>query len=254
MTKDWFLKLQDCQSTGILCVDLPRTGYEPRKLDNLILYLTFQKEKVMMTETEEEKLRGRKKELDRIIFHISSGSAIVLIYGFTDIPREWVLIGLGIIAIFFLLGDIFRLFVPKINTVVKKIFRRMMRREETRKLAASSYYAIGCWLSILIFTRVVACICILFLVVCDTLTKITRKALKRYKPPLPFLGTLAVNFPVSFFIAFILIRYATSKNPFLPSLLGALGASIGEAIPKIDNLTIPLLSGTLLTLGLYLFP
>jgi len=50
----------------------------------------------------------------------------------------------------------------------------------------------------------------------------------------------------------LIFRVAEIPNAIVLSFLGALGASAAEMIPKIDNLAIPILSGALMILGLYL--
>jgi len=196
--------------------------------------------------------KGEERELVRSLFHITSGLAIVLIYGLTGITKNWALIILGAITLFFLLGDIFRRFIPQINHLATKVFKTIMRKEERTKLAASSYYIVGCWAAIFAFSRIVACICILHLVVGDTLTKIIRQLPLEQKVSYRILKAVSVNFLTSFLIAWIILRAVDIAQPLFPSLLGAVGAAVGELIPEIDNLTIPLFSGILLTIGLYL--
>jgi len=179
--------------------------------------------------------KGEERELVRSLFHITSGLAIVLIYGLTGITKNWALIILGAITLFFLLGDIFRRFIPQINHLATKVFKTIMRKEERTKLAASSYYIVGCWAAIFAFSRIVACICILHLVVGDTLTKIIKQ-----RASLCILKTVSVNFLTSFLIAWFVLRAVDIAQPLFPSLLGAVGAAVGELIPEIDNLTIPL--------------
>lgn len=188
----------------------------------------------------------------RSLFHISSGLAVVLVYGLTNITRNWTLIILGIIGLFFVLGDISRQFIPVVNRLTNRVFKPLMRQQEKTKLAASSYYVVGCWLSTLTFTRMVACVCILFLVIGDTVAKTLRQIFKEKKLSHQTLKAVSVNLLVSFLIVWLLLKAADVANPALPSFLGALGASIGEAVPKIDNLTIPMFSGILLTVGFYL--
>ncbi|MBA7666962.1 hypothetical protein ES703_75047 [subsurface metagenome] len=199
-------------------------------------------------------MKTREKiEWVRTLFHISTGMAIILIYGLTDISRKWSLVILGTVALFFLLGDIFRQFIPRVNCLAKKIFRSLMRPEEEKKLAATTYYVIGCWFAIFAFTRLVACLCLLFLVVGDTLTKIVREISGKERAHYITLKATLANFLVCFLMAYLILRIVDQPYPLFLSFLGALGASMAELVPRIDNLTIPIFSGTLLTLGLYLF-
>lgn len=196
--------------------------------------------------------KGGESEWKRSLFHIGSGLTIVILYGLTGITKNRALVILGIITLLFLLGDTSRQFVPEINRLVKKVFRNIMRQKERVRLAASSYYLIGCWVTIFTFSKVAACICILFLAIGDTLTKIIRQVSTKQKTPYRTLEAILSNFLTSFLIAWFILKTSGITNPAIPSSLGALGASVGELVPKIDNLTIPLISGILLSAGFYL--
>lgn len=193
-----------------------------------------------------------KIEWARSLFHISTGMTIILIYGLTNISKKWSLVILGAVTLFFVLGDIFRQFIPRVNCLAKKIFKSLMRPKEEKKLAATTYYAIGCWFAIFAFTRLVACVCLLFLVVGDTLTKIVREVPGKKRAYYITLKVILVNFLICFLMAYLILRIVDQPYPLFLSFLGALGASTAELVPKIDNLTIPIFSGALLTLGLYL--
>ena len=198
-------------------------------------------------------MKTREKiEWVRSLFHISTGMAIILIYGLTDISKKWSLVILGAVTLFFVLGDIFRQFIPRVNCLAKKIFKLLMRPEEERKLAATTYYVIGGWLAIFAFTRLIACLCLLFLVVGDTLTKIVREVGGKKRVRYITLKATLANFLVCFLMAYLILRIVDQPYPLFLSFLGALGASMAELVPRIDNLTIPIFSGALLTLGLYL--
>jgi len=196
----------------------------------------------------ETMIKKEKTEWPRTLFHILTGLTIVSIYGLTNISRESSLIILGAVALFFLLGDLFRQFIPRVNRLAHKIFKGIIRQEEKRKIASTTYYVIGCWIAILIFPRLIASIAVLLLVVGDTLAKIIRQAKGRYFS----LEAISGSFTICFLVAWFIFRVAEIPNAIVVSFLGALGASAAEMIPKIDNLAIPILSGTLMTLGLYL--
>lgn len=187
----------------------------------------------------------------RSLFHLGSGITIALLYYLAKVPKNYALIILGAIALFFVVGDIFRHFLPRIDLLAKKIFAHLMREHEKTRIAASSCYVIGCWLTILFFDREIAVICILLLAICDIASKMLRKILKKEKNLHRFLKIVALNFSIGFVITYFMLRAANIGNPFLLSFFGAAGVSTGEMIPKIDNLTIPLFGGILLALGLY---
>lgn len=187
-------------------------------------------------------------EWPRILFHVCAGLTIVSIYGLTNISRELSLVILGVVALFFLVGDVFRQFIPKINRLAEKIFKVIMRQEEKRNIASTTYYVVGCWVVILTFPRLIGSIAILFLAVGDTLAKIIRQARGRYFALEAILG----NFIVCFLLAWSIFKVTERPGSIVLAFLGALGASVGEVIPRIDNLAIPIFSGILMTLGFYL--
>jgi len=192
-------------------------------------------------------VKKEKTQWPRTLFHILTGLTIVSIYGLTDISRELSLIILGAVALFFLLGDLFRQFIPRVNRIAEKIFKGIIRQEEKTKIASTTYYVVGCWIAILTFPRLIASIAVLLLVVGDTSAKIIRQAKGRYFT----LEAISGNFIICFLVAWFILKVAEIPNPIVLSLLGALGASAAEMIPKIDNLAIPISSGILMTLGVY---
>ena len=193
-------------------------------------------------------IKKERTEWPRTLFHTLTGLTIVSIYGLTNISKEQSLIILGAVALFFLLGDLFRQFIPRVNRLAEKLFKGIIRQEEKTKIASTTYYVIGCWIAILTFPRLIASIAVLLLVVGDTSAKIIRRARGRYFTLEAILG----NFIVCFLVAWLIFRVAEIPNAIVLSFLGALGASTAEMIPKIDNLAIPILSGALMTAGVYL--
>ena len=195
----------------------------------------------------ETMIKKERTEWPRTLLHTFTGLTIVLIYGLTNISREQSLIILGAVALFFLLGDLFRQFVPRVNRLAEKLFKGIIREEEKTKIASTTYYVIGCWVAILIFPRLVASIAVLLLVVGDTSAKMIREAKGRYFS----LEAISGSFIICSLVAWLIFKVAEIPNAIVLSFLGALGASAAETIPKIDNLAIPISSGILMTLGVY---
>jgi len=193
-----------------------------------------------------------KMEWARLIFHIVTGTAIVSIYGLSSIDKGLALIILGIIAVFFVAGDLLRLTNSRANNLARRIFKSLMRADERNSVAGTTYYVIGCWLSILIFDRLVACASILLLILGDGAAKLVgkkfgRRILCRNKT---LEGTLA-NFLVSLTTVLLLGKLAGHPHFFLGSIIGALAATLAELIPRVDNLAVPLLGGLSLAGALY---
>ena len=188
----------------------------------------------------------------RLIFHTATGAAIVSIYGLSNIDKSLALIILGIIAIFFVAGDLLRLANSKISNLAQRIFKPLMRVDERNRIAGTTYYVIGCWLSILIFSKLVVCVSILFLILGDGAAKLVGKKFGRIViyGNKTLEGTLT-NFLVSLAIALFLCKLARYPHFFLGSLIGAGAATLAELIPRADNLAIPLFGGIGLTTTLY---
>jgi len=188
-----------------------------------------------------------KSEWPRVFFHIFSGLAIILCYGLTGISKKQALIIFGGVALFFLLGDILRQFYPGVNRVAKRIFGVLMHSEEGKGLGASTYYVVGCWLTMLMFNKLITCISVLFLICGDAPAKIVGERWGRRRIGRKTLEGSSANFVACFLAALPILKFLGQPNALLASFLGALGATGAEMIPEVDNLTIPLLSGIILT-------
>ncbi|MCD6472470.1 hypothetical protein J7K55_05045 [Candidatus Aerophobetes bacterium] len=189
----------------------------------------------------------KKLEWPRVFFHIFSGLAIILLYGLTGIGKELALIIFGAVTLFFLLGDILRQFYPGVNRVVKRIFGILMYPSEEKGLGASTYYVVGCWLTMLMFNKLITCISILFLVCGDIIAKIVGERWGRKRISRKTLEGSLANFVTCFLVVLPILTFLEQPHALLISLLGALAATGAEMVPKVDNLTIPLFSGIILT-------
>lgn len=197
-------------------------------------------------------LKTTPTEWPRFLFHIGSGISIVLIYGFTSISKPLAVLILGGIGLFFVIGDLLRQWHAGTNNLARKIFGPLMRPEEAKRLSATTYYVVGCWVAILTFSRVIACTSILFLVFGDRGARLVGKRFSRGKMWAKTLPGTLTNFAVCFCIGLAIFKMTAQPHPYPVSTMGALGATFGELIPRLDNLTIPILSGLLLTMGVYL--
>ena len=190
----------------------------------------------------------KKSEWPRVFFHIFSGLTIILLYGLTGISKESALIIFGAVTLFFLLGDILRQFYPAVNRVAKRIFGALMHpAEEEKRLGSSTYYVVGCWLTMFMFSKLITCISILFLICGDAPAKIVGERWGRRRIGRKTLEGSLANFVVCFLVVLPILKFLGQPHALLASLLGALGATGAEMIPKVDNLTIPLFSGIILT-------
>ncbi|MEA1964171.1 MAG: hypothetical protein U9O41_03475 [Candidatus Aerophobetes bacterium] len=189
----------------------------------------------------------KRSEWPRVFFHIFSGLAIILLYGLTGIGKESALIIFGAVTLFFLLGDILRQLYPGVNRIAKRIFGVLMHSKEEKKLGSSTYYVAGCWLTMLMFNRLITCISILFLICGDTPAKIVGEKWGRRRIGRKTLEGSLANLVACLLVGLPILKFLGQPHALLTSFLGALGATGAEMIPKVDNLAIPLLSGIILT-------
>ena len=197
-------------------------------------------------------------ELRRKAIHVL-GSLIAVAYYF--IEKDNALFGLAIINAVLICVEWLRLSgkirLPDI----------LLRPHENRQVAAYIYFQIAALISILIFEKTIAIAAILMLALGDTASGLAGALMNRGNvrysrgklmvKPLPI---MAVMFAVCVITGLLLMRLPFSPDmqhfPVLVYVAGALGATLGDAIPlRIqgrpvdDNLLIPILSGAFMTIA-----
>ncbi len=196
-------------------------------------------------------------ELRRKSIHIL-GSFIAVAYYFLE--KDTALFGLAIINAFLIYVEYLRLSgkigLPDI----------LLRPHENKQVAAYVYFQMASLISILIFEKTIAIAAILMLALGDAASGLAGALMNRgnvrysrgklmVKP----LAIMAVMFIVCVIIGVLLISLPFAPDmehiPFVVYIAGALGATLGDAIPlRIqgrpvdDNLMIPLLSGIFMTI------
>ncbi|MBU3966244.1 MAG: hypothetical protein KKG76_02545 [Euryarchaeota archaeon] len=197
-------------------------------------------------------------ELRRKAIHVL-GSFIAVAYYFID--RDTAVAGLAIINAILLIVEWLRLSgklrLPEI----------LLRPHENKQVAAYIYFQLAALISIFAFEKTIAIAAILMLALGDTASGLAgalmdggnvRHSRQRFiMKPFPI---MAIMFAVCVMIG-ILLQYlplAPDMNSisFGVFVIGALGATLGDAIPlRIqgrpidDNLMIPILSGVFMTIG-----
>ncbi len=190
---------------------------------------------------------GLKEEIIRKFIHISSGILISFLY--TISQKDMLIIGLP-----FLLLIILCLEALRFKGVISVPF---LRGREEKKIGGHAFFILGAFISILVFPKQIAIASILILAIGDTASGIVQAVKgkpfesregykKRIKPP----EVILVMFCVSFLVAYFIV------NSITIAISGAIGATIADGVYiKIygvtidDNLTIPLYSGFLMSLG-----
>lgn len=173
------------------------------------------------------------------------GATIPLLYLF--FPKQWLLlgflVGFAIIALLEWLRLHGRLSLP------------CLRDYEGKRIGAYVFFVVSAFLSILLFEKRIAIAAILMLTFGDTVSALAGAVLtsgqpdphgKRLKPP----GVMLAMFLTSLLIGLLVL------SPGLAAVLGASGATIADGVPLQvrrvpvnDNLTIPLVSGCLMSIG-----
>lgn len=186
-------------------------------------------------------------ELRRKIMH-TYPIAIPIVYHY--VSREtalMILIPLGVCYVFF---DILRHF----HQGFKKVFDRVitsnfLREHEKYGLIGSSYFVFGAVLSIILFPKPVAIASLYILIICDAVAGIVGSSWGRVRI---FGKTLEGS--IAFFISGMIFVAFTMWDNLLWGTLAVVGGALVELIPTglDDNLTIPLVAGGILTLGLWM--
>jgi dolichol kinase len=197
-------------------------------------------------------------ELRRKAIHIL-GSFIALAYYF--IEKDTALFGLAIINAILICVEWLRLSgkirLPDI----------LLRSHENKQVAAYIYFQMAALISIFVFEKTIAIAAILMLAMGDTASGLAGALMNRGNvrysrdklmvKPLPI---MAVMFAVCVITGLLLINIPFAPDmehiSFAVYVAGALGATLGDAIPlRIqgrpvdDNLMIPILSGVFMTIA-----
>ena len=182
-------------------------------------------------------------EYIRKIIHLFS---LIIPFGYLYlITDKYVMVQILIVLnIIFLFFDITRHRIVWIQSIFKYFFNDMLRGHEQRgHLTGATWVIIGSLISILIFTKYVAVIALIFMSLGDTAAGLIGQKFGKHK---------VGNKTWEGFLAGLIICFIVAINfPFLPlkiSLVGALVAMIMELlpIPLDDNFKIPLGSGAIM--------
>ena len=182
------------------------------------------------------------KELIRKIIHLAT-SALAFLYYYVDKP---LMLGISLfLTAGFLFVDLLRMFSGQTEKYFHIIFSGLLRPREMRNdLTGATYLFAGISLTVLLFERHIAIASILVLTLSDMIAAIIGKRFGRNK-----IGHKSVEGSIAFFISTVIIIWFVIKpDIFLLLFISGLITFI-EAVPFFinDNLTIPLLSGLLMT-------
>lgn len=184
--------------------------------------------------------------LKRGLFHIFGGLSVPVAALF--LPRMVLLISLGVVTFVFLAFELLRFRAPGINRWFFSIFKLLLREREVSRLTGTSYMLIASLIAFLAFQRDIAVLALSFLALGDAVATIAGKRIgKRRFRGKTLEGDLACF--ISCIAVGLVFHYAGLNIPLLTVLVGAVGATIVEAMPLPinDNLTMPLFAGVVMT-------
>ena len=179
-------------------------------------------------------------ELLRKSIHLS-GLVLPVIYLFLD--RRPMLILMGGLTGFALAVELVKWCSPHFGKFFFRIFKPLLRTHERKgAMTGATYYLISAFLCILLFYKMVAIVCIFFMILGDMAAALVGKKWGRTK----LLGPKSLEGSAACFIVCVAIALV-KLNPTM-AIIGALVATLVELIPFPidDNLTVPLISGAVM--------
>ena len=168
--------------------------------------------------------------------------AVLLIFNYMKTDKMDTLSLIGVIALFFLLLDLIRLFSKKINVFFFKNIKILYKSKEYKKFSSITLFLFACFLAVLLFEQAIAVLAVSYLIFGDFFSKFFGLHFGRRK-----IFDKSLEGSLAHFNACLLSGYVFLHFVYLPLpiyLAGALVASIAEALPYAvdDNFSVSLLS------------
>ncbi|MCD6117595.1 hypothetical protein J7K93_11305 [bacterium] len=188
-----------------------------------------------------------RQELKRKVIHISS---VVFPISYLFIEKHELLFILGLLIVFAVSVELCRFFSFKCAKIFDKIVGPLLRFHEKQKFTGATNLLIAFYVSVLIFNQSVAISVMLFVALSDALSALAGKKWGKRKL---FKDKTCIGCLVFIATGFLIIL-AVPNLPFAAGLTGmAAGTAADIFIDKIDdNITIPLISGIVMHIVLFL--
>lgn len=189
--------------------------------------------------------------LARKLYHSLFGSALVLLYSFSNFSQYSWGVGLVFLGVLALAFDLIRLQNPKINDFVLRRMKSVIRTQEVHRVSGNSYFLIGCGISIFLFPFHISVLSMLFLVFGDPLISTIGVKWGKTKilPTKSLEGTLAGALICFMLCLFYCLTFGVQDVSFFSilvfSVVSGIVGSFSELCSVIidDNFTIPVISG-----------
>ncbi len=181
-----------------------------------------------------------KGELLRKSTHLA-GLTIPVIYFFLDKPT--MLIFVGLLTGFAFTVELTKWCSPRFADLFFRILAPLLRSHERKgAITGATYYLVSAFLCILFFAKVLAIVCIFFMVLGDTAAALVGKMWGKTK----LIAGKSLEGSAACFIVCTIIALV-KLNPII-AIVGALVATLVELtpFPIDDNLTVPLISGAVM--------
>ena len=177
--------------------------------------------------------------------------AFLFIVFFILLGQFSALIIIGIVACIFIFLDILRIFHEKSDNILAERAKKVYRKEERRTFSSMTTFLVALFISILLFEKNIAIASSVFLIFGDTFGKIFGLAFgKRWiiKDKKSVEGTLAY---IGSMIIFGYILFTSTEISLWILIIGCLVAPMVELLSMgvNDNLTVPIISGAIMTLA-----
>lgn len=195
--------------------------------------------------------------IERKIWHI--GGVLILFLFYTYAPLFICKIA-SILAFLILISiDYYRLRNHKVNKLVTHYLRPIMRQTEVNSLAGTTFLISGVLILVFSFDRIVVQLSLLYLALADPIAsffgiKYGKEKILGNKTLQGFLAGFAVCVCVSWL--FLVVKDFDLWRALVASILGGFIGAMAELVPIRgidDNLTIPVISGSGLTIIFYIF-
>ncbi len=176
--------------------------------------------------------------------------AILFIIFYVFYPQITTLQLIGIVALFFIVFDIYRFMSKQANELIASKVKALLRKTEFKKFSSMTIFLVAMFITILLFQKNVAIIASSFLIFGDSFGKLFGLAFGRHKILDKTLeGTLAYAGSVLIMGYFLYINLEIS---LIVLILGGISAPLVEmfSMNLNDNLTVPLITGSIMTVAL----
>jgi dolichol kinase len=148
------------------------------------------------------------------------------------------------------LVDFLRLHVNGIKEAFILFFGSFLRRHEIRRLSGASYLLLGCLITSLLYGKPIVVASCTYIIVGDTFAAIFGQNIKSPKIFQNKTVMGSIGFLGASLLAALLLYRFTGILPLSHLIIGALAASLFEALPLPldDNFSVPIITGFVMSL------